>query len=158
MERILDSHWLSAVITDCNCNRSANKSNHPMQSPLYSSRNPGHVIILFSSLTLCLPSDIRPEFLSKILWVLNISSAYFLDPDNLILIRLSRLTMIRQPWAYKCDIALYNESFACKGESVQELLFPAWRACGAFVNYNFIINIMFKLQNMNTYKMRRKLA
>jgi hypothetical protein len=32
MERVLDSHRLSAVISDCN--RSANKTNHPIQNPL----------------------------------------------------------------------------------------------------------------------------
>jgi hypothetical protein len=37
LERVLDSHWLWAVIVIVikhNCNRSANKSNHPTQNPL----------------------------------------------------------------------------------------------------------------------------
>jgi hypothetical protein len=34
MERVLDSHWLWAVIIDCNCNISASKPNLPIQNPL----------------------------------------------------------------------------------------------------------------------------
>jgi hypothetical protein len=34
MERVLGSHWLWVVIIDCNCNRSTNKSSHPIQNPL----------------------------------------------------------------------------------------------------------------------------
>jgi hypothetical protein len=32
------SHWLWAIIVNCNCIRSGNKSNHPIQNPLYLSR------------------------------------------------------------------------------------------------------------------------
>jgi hypothetical protein len=34
MERVVSSHWLWAVIIGCNCNRSANKSNHQIQNLL----------------------------------------------------------------------------------------------------------------------------
>jgi hypothetical protein len=34
MERIWDGHRLRAVIINCSCNRSANKSNHPIHNPL----------------------------------------------------------------------------------------------------------------------------
>jgi hypothetical protein len=34
MERVLSSHWLWADKIGCNCNRSANKSNHPIQNSL----------------------------------------------------------------------------------------------------------------------------
>jgi hypothetical protein len=38
MERVCDMHWLWAVIINCNykrdCSRRANKSNHPIQTPL----------------------------------------------------------------------------------------------------------------------------
>jgi hypothetical protein len=34
MERVVSSHWLWAVIINCNCNRSATKSNHLINNPL----------------------------------------------------------------------------------------------------------------------------
>jgi hypothetical protein len=34
MGLVLESNWLWAVIIYCNCNRSANKSNHLVQKPL----------------------------------------------------------------------------------------------------------------------------
>jgi hypothetical protein len=42
MEQVLESHWLWAAIIDFNCNRSVNKSNHPVQNPLLLVTQPPH--------------------------------------------------------------------------------------------------------------------
>jgi hypothetical protein len=99
MERVLDSHWLWAVIVDCNCNGSANKSINESRTRYIRHANPSYVTILYYITGLLLKRPLK--FQSKIL-TLPISSCGFYKWPHIspLLYHLGDTLKSRLHWIY----------------------------------------------------------
>jgi hypothetical protein len=87
MKRVLDSHWLWAVIIDCNCKGSASKSNQPIENPSLLVTQTPHTWQYVVKMYVCMLSRCcRKLYNSSIPWgqIRNVSSEYLYQQDGFL--------------------------------------------------------------------------